>query len=203
VVCGGDFGKEFGPGVSGELRADSLAVPADGFPVTFALVVGVPEAVHAVSFAGFGIALGGQAVKDAFKLGFDVFSAGCVAHESKVPASSGEGKMLIQNLSKTEILDKFLSYNIVVILSFSAKEEFRCDRERASIVPKHSLQPAFSRSAEEKYFSATPCHYPADAVTNGKRAHAGNAIRENSISDISATVKIVPPLQRGGRTNFG
>ena len=39
------FGKELCPLLSGRSRADALAVPADGFPVAFAIVVCVPEAV--------------------------------------------------------------------------------------------------------------------------------------------------------------
>jgi hypothetical protein len=121
VACGGDFREEFGSGVSGGLGADAPAVPAHGFPVAFALMVGVPEAVHAVGFAGFGIAFGGQAKEDAFKLGFGVFSAGYVAHGSKVPARCGEGKMLIQNLSKTEVSDKKLQYNYAIKFELSSE----------------------------------------------------------------------------------
>ncbi|MDR2050540.1 MAG: hypothetical protein LBQ63_02055, partial [Deltaproteobacteria bacterium] len=74
-------------------------------------------------------------VEDAFELGFDVFSAGCVVHGSKIPARYREGKMLIQNLSKMKISDKFLSYNTVIILNFSDKKGAGCDRERARNVP--------------------------------------------------------------------
>jgi hypothetical protein len=130
VACGGDFGEEFGSGVSGGLGAGALAVSADGFPVAFAQVVGVPEAVHAVGFAGFGIALGGQAEEDAFKLCFGVFSAGCVAHGSKVPARCGEGKMLIQNLSKTEISDKKLRDNYAIKFELSREASRMWDGER-------------------------------------------------------------------------
>jgi hypothetical protein len=140
-ACGGKCVKELGSGVSGGLRADAFTVPADGFPVPFALKIGVPETVHAVSFAGTRIALCGQAVKDAFKLGFDVFSAGCVTHGSTIPANFKEGKMLIQNLSKMENPDKKMRYNYASIFRLSNVASEIWDGERAITVPNSLFYP--------------------------------------------------------------
>jgi hypothetical protein len=76
--------------------------------VPFAVVVGEPEAVHAVSLAGAGISLCGDAIEDAFELSFDVFSACCIAHGRRIAIRRRAGNMLIQNLSKTKNRDIFL-----------------------------------------------------------------------------------------------
>jgi hypothetical protein len=95
-----------------------LAVAADSFPVAFVVVVGVPEAVYAVGFAGAGVAFGGGTVEDAFKFGFDVFSGGCAAHRVSISIRRRVGKMLIQNLSKIENRDRFSGDNQAELLTF-------------------------------------------------------------------------------------
>jgi hypothetical protein len=92
---GGDFGQEFGSVVAGGLGANALAVSAYGFPVAFSLVVGEPDAVNAVGFAGAGIAFRGEAIEDAFEFGLDVFSVGFVAHVATLGGRWQEGKKLI------------------------------------------------------------------------------------------------------------
>jgi hypothetical protein len=79
--------------------------------VAFAFVVGEPEAVYAVSLAGAGIAFRGSAVEYAFKLCFVVFSACGVAHGGNIAIRRRAGNELIQNLSKTENLDKNFGRN--------------------------------------------------------------------------------------------
>jgi hypothetical protein len=114
----GEFGEEFGSGSSDGLGADALAVSADGFPVAFVVVVGVPEAVYAVGVAGARVAFGGGAVEDAFEFGFDVFSGGCAAHGVSISSRRRVGKMLIQNLSKMKNADKFFGRNQAESLTF-------------------------------------------------------------------------------------
>ena len=110
--------EEFGPLGPDFWRANALAVPADCFPVAFAFVVGVPKAVHAVSFAGAGITLGGHTVEDAFKLGFVVFSGGCAAHVAIIQDSPDKRKELIQNLSGTENFDEIMKNNYAELFNF-------------------------------------------------------------------------------------
>ena len=74
VDAGGlKLGKELCPPLSGRSRTDALAVPADGFPVPFTLVVCVPEAVDFIVLSGARIALGGLTEEDALELGLYVF----------------------------------------------------------------------------------------------------------------------------------
>jgi hypothetical protein len=80
--------------------------------------------------AGLGIALGGKAVEDAFKLGFDVFSAGFVAHVTTVAGSYKKGNMLIQNLSRTENSGEKYDDNYAELFNKSDYGEGKLERER-------------------------------------------------------------------------
>jgi hypothetical protein len=125
----GEFGEEFSSGDAGACRADALTVSAHSFPVAFVFVVGVPETVHAVEFAGFGIAFGGLTPEDAFKLCFVVFSACCGVHGSTIPAKFAEGKVLIQNLSKMENPGGKFQYNYVIMMELFCQEVMKRDGE--------------------------------------------------------------------------
>lgn len=128
----GKFREEFGSGVSGALRTDAVAVPADSFPVAFALVIGEPEAVHLVGFSGAGIALGGHTVEDAFKLSFDVFPGCCVVHGEIVQARPDEGNEIIQNLSKVKNTEEKIydNYMSLIVLLFFILSKWDGERER-------------------------------------------------------------------------
>ncbi len=98
-------------------------MPADGFPVAFAIVVCVPEAVDFVVLSGVQIALGGLAEKrPPSNLILYVFSFCFATHISKLEDTTKEGKLLIQNLSEIDFQDKNIYYNImnlIIIYLFS------------------------------------------------------------------------------------
>ena len=125
-----ELGKEFCPFLPGRSRADALAVPADGFPVSLALMVGVPETVDFVVLSGARITLGGLAEEDALELSLRVFSFSFATHISSLENTTKEGKMLIQNLSKMDFQDKNYEdnyLNLIIIFIFVLAI---CDRER-------------------------------------------------------------------------
>ncbi len=113
----GHLGKEFGSGISCGGCTHTGTVPAHSFPVPFAIGVRLPKTVDAVIVAGLGIPLGRFAVKDALKLRFDVFSAFCVAHGATLTGCHGEGKKLIQNLSKKILKTLKNHYNYLYIFN--------------------------------------------------------------------------------------
>ena len=124
------LGKELGTFPSGRSRADALAVPADGFPVSLTLVVCVPEAVDLIVLSGARIALGGLAEENALELGLCVFSFSFATHMSRLEDTSKESKMLIQNLSKIYFQDKNFDDNYLNLIIIFLLLLTICDRER-------------------------------------------------------------------------
>ena len=124
------LGKESCPLVSGCARAYAFTVSADGFPVAFAFVVGVPERVNEIGLARARIAFGGLAAENALELGFYVFSACCALHESRIASEIYFCKMLIQNLSKMDFRDKNFEDNLLNLLIIYLLLLAICNRER-------------------------------------------------------------------------
>ena len=62
IFAAGDLFQKFIAFCSSGLRAFSFGVATDGFPVSFAFGVRVPEAVDAIEFAGVGISFGGDPI---------------------------------------------------------------------------------------------------------------------------------------------
>ena len=124
------LGKELCALFSGCGRAYALAVPADGFPVAFAIVVGVPEGIDQIGFTCAWITLGRLAEENALELGFDVFSAGCALHEGRIASEIHFCKMLIQNLSKMDFQDKNLADNLLNLIIIYLLMLAICDRDR-------------------------------------------------------------------------
>lgn len=129
------LGKELCSLISGCGRADALAVPADGLPVAFAIVVGIPERIDEIGLSCAWITLGRLAAENALELGFYVFSASCAFHESRIASEIYFCKMLIQNLSKMDFRDKNLEDNCLNLLIIYLSLLAICNRERES-VPK-------------------------------------------------------------------
>ncbi|WP_165177804.1 hypothetical protein [Desulfovibrio sp. ZJ369] len=103
----GDFGNEFCPFTFGQCGPDTLTVPADCFPVPLALSIGIAKTVDAIRLSRLGVAfLGRQAIENAFKLYFYVFSGSYVVHGSMITANPSKGKMIIRPLSKMDFRDK-------------------------------------------------------------------------------------------------
>ncbi len=124
------LGEELCPFLSGRSRTNTLTVPAHGFPVALALVVGVPETVDFVVLSGSRIALGGLPEEDALELGLRVFSFSFATHMSSLENTSQEGKILIQNLSKMNFQDKGFYYNYLNLIIIYLLLLVICDRER-------------------------------------------------------------------------
>lgn len=124
------LGKKLCPLLPGRSRTDAFAVPSDGFPMPFAFVVSVPEAIDFVVLSGSRIALGGRTEEDALELGLYVFSFSYVAHTSNIKNTTEEGKMLIQNLSKMNFQDKNLDDNYLNLIIIVLVLLTICDRER-------------------------------------------------------------------------
>ena len=124
------LGKEFCPLFSGCGRAYAFTMSADGFPVTLAFVVSVPEDIDEIGLACARITLGRLAAENALELGFYVFSASCALHESSIASEIYFCKMLIHNLSKMDFRDKNLEYNYLNLLIIYLLLLAICDRER-------------------------------------------------------------------------
>ena len=126
----GNFSKEFCPLFLYQGRTDALAVSADSFPVPFALGVLVAETVNAIRQAGSWITFGGLAIENALELGFDVFSAGYVAHGEIITTNCSNWKMIIHLLSKRHFVKTFSGYNMSDLLIILAAILTTCEGER-------------------------------------------------------------------------
>lgn len=126
------LGKEFCPLFSGCGRAYAFTVSADGFPVTLAFVVSVPEDIDEIGLACARITLGRLAAENALELGFYIFSASCALHESSIASEIYFCKMLIHNLSKMDFRDKNLEDNYLNLLIIYLLLLAIYDRERES-----------------------------------------------------------------------
>ena len=126
----GNFSKEFCPLFLYQGRTDALTVSADSFPMPLALGVLVAEAVNAIRQAGSWITFGGLAIEDALELGFDVFSAGYVAHEEIITANYSNWKMIIHLLSKRHFAKTSSDYNMPDLLIILAAMLATCEGER-------------------------------------------------------------------------
>jgi len=82
------------------------------------LCISIPENVDSILLACAHVSLGRHAIKDTLELGFDIFSALCVAHGSRVATNYQEGKLFIQNLSESNFLSSILLYNLLELLYF-------------------------------------------------------------------------------------
>ena len=133
------LGKEFCPLFSGCGWAYAFTVSADGFPMAFAFVVGVPERIDEIGLACARIALGRLAAENALELGFYVFSASCDLHESRIASEIYFCKMLIQNLSKINFQDKNLEDNLLNLIIIYLLLLAICDRERERERERESL----------------------------------------------------------------
>ncbi|WP_370650263.1 hypothetical protein, partial [uncultured Desulfovibrio sp.] len=123
------LGKEFCPLFSGCGWAYAFTVSADGFPVAFAFVVGVPERIDEIGLACARITLGRLAAENALELGFYVFSASCALHEGRIASEIYFCKILIQNLSKMNFRDKNFEDNLLNLIIIYLLLLAICDRE--------------------------------------------------------------------------
>lgn len=125
-----ELGKKPCPLSSGRGRADALAVPTDGFPMGFPLGISVPETVDFVVLSGSRITLGGLTEEDALELSLYIFSFLFCAHVSNIMGIKKESKILIQNLSKMDLLDKDSLINLLILYYFMCVTGLTSDRER-------------------------------------------------------------------------
>lgn len=150
----GDLGNEFCSFALDHWRTNTLAMPADGLPMTLALGIGVAETIDAIRLSRLGVALlGRQTVENALELCFYVFSAGYVAHGDMITTKNLKGKMVIHSLSKTNFRNKkdednYLFFMILLALLMTTCEGQR-ERERERRRPE-AARPCTDRRTRRK-----------------------------------------------------
>ena len=148
-ACNGNLREEFCALFLNQSWTDALAVPADSFPVAFALDVLVTETVDTIRQAGSRITFGGLAVENALEFCFYVFSAGYVVHGNMITANYSNWKMIIHSLSKMYFPESFSNDNIFDLLIILAIILATCEgqRERERLVPRKKDQVPVKKSA--------------------------------------------------------
>lgn len=90
----------------------------------------VAETVNTIRQAGSWITFGGLAIENALELGFDVFSAGYVAHEEIITTNCSNWKMIIHLLSKRHFTKTLSGYNMSDLFIILAAMLATCEGER-------------------------------------------------------------------------